>query len=132
MADFYIDENVPVRIAELLRHHGHNSVTTRDLRQEGAGDEEQLLTAAQRGWIFVTYNTKDFVLLHQAWCRWLKADDIPAEHAGILILPQAPRLSAEQAAQELIDLVDSGRSQGLSLAGQLYEWLPGQGWVRHE
>ena len=56
MANFYTDHDVSLRVASLLRQLGHTAVTARDLGLERAGDDEHLLTAAQRGWILVTHN----------------------------------------------------------------------------
>jgi predicted nuclease of predicted toxin-antitoxin system len=70
VAAFFLDHNVSLRVAEFLRQRGHTARTAREMRLEGVGDEEILLTAATREWTVVTHNTKDFRLLHDAWHRW--------------------------------------------------------------
>ena len=53
MASFYPDHDVALRVAVLLREHGHMALTARDIGLERAGDHEHLLMAAQRGWLAV-------------------------------------------------------------------------------
>ena len=73
MAAFYLDNDVNIRVSTLLRAADHHAITTRDLGLESASDEEQLLLAAQQGWIFVSHNEADFVLLDAAWQLWTAA-----------------------------------------------------------
>ncbi len=70
MAEFYLDHNVARELAEHLCHAGHAARTARDLGTERASDDAHLSLAARSGWILVTHNAKDFVLLHAAWHRW--------------------------------------------------------------
>ncbi len=67
MAAFFLDHNVSLRVAELLRRRGHAARTAREMRLEGIGDEQILLTAATHEWVAATHNAKDFRLLHDAW-----------------------------------------------------------------
>lgn len=39
---------------------------------ERASDDAHLSLAARSGWILVTHNAKDFILLHAAWRRWAR------------------------------------------------------------
>lgn len=73
MAAFYLDHNVAVQVAHMLRAAGHDIVTARDLGLDHASDDEHLLTAAQQVRILVSHNRADFVLLHTAWQRWTAA-----------------------------------------------------------
>ncbi|HVC35215.1 MAG TPA: DUF5615 family PIN-like protein [Chloroflexota bacterium] len=125
MTDFYADHDVALPLALLLREQGHGAVTTRDLGQEAAGDDEQLLTAAQHGWDLVTHNRKHFSLLHNAGRRWSRAWGIQPEHSGILVLAQFPTLQLAEALTEFLDLK-------LPLANHLYTWRPLRGWLRQE
>ncbi len=132
MASLYIDNDVAVGVAVLLRGAGHQAVTTRDLGRTRASDAAQLLTAAQRNWIFVTHNANDFALLHDGWRRWSEAWGVPAQHAGIVVLPQATaaerarrRLDEVELAQFLIDLFATGAPR----ANELWQWRRGRGWV---
>ncbi len=73
MAAFYIDNDMALEVADLLRATGHTAATARDLRREGDSDDEQLLVASQQSRIFVTHNESDFILLYDAWQRWSAA-----------------------------------------------------------
>lgn len=91
MADLYLDNDVSLRLAPLLRIAGHEVVTTRGLGVVTATDDAQLLTAAQDGWILVTPNRRDFRLLHDAWRTWAPAFGLALpSHPGILVLDPAP------------------------------------------
>ncbi len=70
MASIYLDHAVSAHIAARLRYYGHYAVTARELGLDAAKDDEHLLVAAQRSWIFVTHDEGDFTLLHDAWRRW--------------------------------------------------------------
>ena len=128
MADFYTDHDVAPRLAILLHAMGHDVVTTRQLGLTRAGDEEQLLTAAQQQRVFVTHSGDDFLLLHRAWrlCSRSCLPTPPPEHAGILVIPQAPRLGHHVAARALDGLVKAG----VPLANELYRWRHGSSWTR--
>ncbi len=122
MADLYTDHNVALQIAVLLRAAGHDVVTARERNLERAGDDEQLLAAAEVGRLLITHNAKDFILLHDAWRRWSKAWNLAAHHAGILVIPQLP---PARAAQEIDDFLRSRPR----LQDELYLWRAASGWV---
>ncbi|MGI8827950.1 MAG: DUF5615 family PIN-like protein [Chloroflexota bacterium] len=67
MAELYLDNDVSLRLAPLLRAAGHRVITTRELELADATDDAQLLTAAQQHWILITSNRGDFRLFHDAW-----------------------------------------------------------------
>lgn len=70
---FYLDENMPVAIAEQLRRRGIAVVTVRDLDLLGSSDMTHLERAARMGYVLCTHDP-DFV-------------DIAAsgnQHAGIV------------------------------------------------
>ncbi len=124
MADFYTDHNVAIEVAPRLRFLGHTAGTAHDLHLENAEDDEHLLVAAQHGWTLVTHNRKDFILLHNAWRRWTGAWQVPAQHGGILIVPQV------WPAHQTASAIDSFVRMGASLKNQLYVWRQNSGWVR--
>ena len=128
MADFYLDHNVALDTASFLQARGHGAFTARGMRLEAATDDEHLLTASHRGWILVTHNRDDFVLLHEAWLRWSGAWGVTLEHAGILIVPHPPRVPIAQAAQEL----DAFVARGLPLRNELFELRSTGIWYRRE
>ena len=125
MAIFFLDHNVRVLVAELLRASGQTAVTARDLFLTRATDDELLLAAAERGWTLVTNNRKDFELLHDAWLRWSAAWGAAAAHAGILVLPQP--WPADRSARVLRDFLASSRP--LSNALYVFRGSAG-GWDR--
>jgi hypothetical protein len=103
VAAFYLDNDVSLELALLLRARGHDVTSTRDLGAFRAGDVDQLLTAVRNGWVLLTHNRRDFTLLHDAWRVWPRAFNLslPA-HRGILALDPAPPLVL---AQEVFALV---------------------------
>lgn len=105
MAEFYLDHKVARELAEHLRRAGHAARTARDLGMERASDDAHLSLAARAGWILVTHNAKDFILLHAAWRRWAREWGAEAHHAGILVM--IPPVSPMRALHELLDLVRS-------------------------
>src|SRR5688500_6021775 len=109
MASLCLDNDVAAHVAGLLQTAGHQAVTTRHIGLSRASDAELLLVAAQRGWILVSHNADDFVLLDDGWRRWSAAWGVAEQHAGILLLPQATpaerargRLGPVELAQHLI------------------------------
>jgi hypothetical protein len=134
VAAFYLDHNVAQGTALALRRLGHRATTARDLRLDDAPDDEHLLLAAEQARILVSYNLKDFVLLHSAWLRWSHAWGIAPRHAGILLIPSPPRLPSEQAARELSAFIAFARPlpnelYSLRLPGTWYRWLSEGGWT---
>ena len=138
MARFHLDHNVSSYIAEDLRSRGHDVVTAWDLQLTAADDDVHLWQAAVTERILVTHNADDFILLHKAWRRWLagwsrvlrqeQVEVVAPQHAGILIIAQAPHLLPETAAEELDRLVSSGAPMADEL--YLYDWQEGRGWLR--
>jgi predicted nuclease of predicted toxin-antitoxin system len=75
----YLDEDVSVLLAELLRPHGFDVVTTRDVKRLGESDSTQLQFAADHQRTILTHNRLDFEALHTVSLQ----ENRP--HAGILI-----------------------------------------------
>lgn len=71
---FYLDENVPVAVAEQLKRRGIDVVTARDLGTLGDADINHLARAAATGYVLCTHDT-DYVQLASSGI----------EHAGIII-----------------------------------------------
>jgi hypothetical protein len=133
MADYYIDHDVPLRMAWHLRTAGHGAVTVRDRGLEGADDDEHVLGATARGAILITHNSKDFTLLHRAWHRWATAWSVDARHGGILLLPQPTAAERDRGAMDaaaLAALVLQLAAAGHPQPGELWQWQRGLGWVR--
>ncbi|MCE7947039.1 MAG: hypothetical protein DYG88_06390 [Chloroflexi bacterium CFX4] len=62
---FYLDENMPVVIADQLRQRGIEAVTVRELGRLGDSDDSHLQRAANMGCVLCTFDT-DFVVLAAA------------------------------------------------------------------
>jgi predicted nuclease of predicted toxin-antitoxin system len=71
---FYLDENVPVAIADQLRLRGIDVVTVRDMGLRGVSDAEHLQRATTGGYVLCSFDT-DFVVLAK--------NDV--QHTGIII-----------------------------------------------
>lgn len=78
----YLDQDVPVQLAGMLRAHGFDVVTTHDAAMLGASDEDQLALAVRLSRAIVTHNRLDFERLHGAV---LQSDD---KHCGVIIAQQ--------------------------------------------
>jgi predicted nuclease of predicted toxin-antitoxin system len=63
----YLDEDVSVLVADLLRSRGYEADTTADAGNRGLSDEQQLQFATSRGLTVLTHNRNDFLALAEAW-----------------------------------------------------------------
>ena len=128
MAAFYLDENIAVDLAPLLRERGDSVATAGEERRLGAPDPHQLLYAATRGWTLLTHNRHDFRLLHAAWLLWGQSWGDPPAHAGLLIIEQVRGTSLADLAAR-IHAFASDRETVLTNA--LSDWRPVTGWRRY-
>jgi len=127
MAALFTDENMALALELALRDLGHLMFSTYDEGRAGAPDPHQLLYAAERGWVLITHNRRDFRLLHDAWLLWSRSWGVRPTHAGILVLEQVPGMPIEDLGRLVHDLVTDPKR---SLATALYNWRPATGWVR--
>jgi hypothetical protein len=118
LTELYCDHNIARQLVNLLRRAGYDVLTADDIGLAAAKDDQQLLTAAQRGRTLLTYDAEDFWLLHRAWLRWTAAWNVSLQHRGILLLPQPPKPSNSDTAQA----VDSFLGGEPQLANKLYRW----------
>lgn len=107
-AGLYLDEDVSVLLAALLRPRGFEAVTTQEAGNIAASDERQLEYAAGRGLALFTHNRADFERLAA------KYRDEGRNHSGIIIavrrtphdiLRRLLKLLNENAADEIADNV---------------------------
>ncbi|MEI8014308.1 MAG: DUF5615 family PIN-like protein [Nitrospira sp.] len=75
----YLDEDVSVFVAQLLRPHGFEVLTTRDAQNLGRSDTAQLDFASAHQHTILTHNRCDYERLHEAALHEERA------HSGILI-----------------------------------------------
>ncbi len=78
-AAIYLDEDVSVVVAAILRSRGFDAVTARDIGALGRSDIEQLTSAVQSDRVLLTHNRVDFERLHREWIELGKS------HAGIIV-----------------------------------------------
>jgi uncharacterized protein with PIN domain len=62
----YLDEDVSVFVAQLLRPHGFEILTTREVKNLGCSDAAQLEFAASHQHTVLTHNRCDYERLHKA------------------------------------------------------------------
>lgn len=65
--ELYLDEDVDVLIAQLMRARGFVVVTTQEVGQLGNNDAEQLAYAFRQHKTLLTYNRVDFEALAQTY-----------------------------------------------------------------
>jgi predicted nuclease of predicted toxin-antitoxin system len=94
----YLDEDVSVLVATLLRSRGHEVLTTRDAGRLGAPDPDQLAFAAAQGMAIVTHNRADYDALANKYAA------AGCGHAGIVI---AVRRSPQELARRLLQILDA-------------------------
>ncbi|MBD2091386.1 DUF5615 family PIN-like protein [Microcoleus sp. FACHB-1515] len=93
----YLDEDVNILIADLLRARGFDVVTARDAGQLHAADTEQLAYAVSQARTLVTHNRTDFEELVQSYF------DSEQMHYGVIF---AVRRSPQEIAQRLLIILN--------------------------
>jgi hypothetical protein len=96
--DLYLDEDVNVLIADLVRARGFRVMTTQVAGQVGTTDENQLAFATSQGKAILTHNRVDFEALAQRYFEEKKA------HSGIII---AVRRHPKELSRRVLILLDS-------------------------
>jgi predicted nuclease of predicted toxin-antitoxin system len=93
----YLDEDVNVLIAELLKAQGFDVITTRDAGQLQATDVDQLSYAVSQGRTLVTHNRSDFEELVQLYF------DTDLAHCGVIFAVRRP---PQEIAQRLVTILN--------------------------
>lgn len=135
MADFYLDNDVPVTVASYLESLGHSVVTAKGLNLTRASDAQHLLEATTLKRYLVTHNGRDFRLLHHAWILWPAAWAVdPPRHATVLVLHQQPAAAATAGvpiaqlhAQRLHSFTERAASSTAG-GGEVYTFKEDRGW----
>ena len=97
----YTDEDVTNRLAPLLREQGYEALSSAEAGNDGLTDAEQLVFAAGRGWVILTYNVGDFSDLA---CIWSAAG---REHAGIVVSRQFSRNEIGEFLRQVCNLLEA-------------------------
>jgi len=82
--ELYLDEDVDVLVADLIRARGFTAITTRDVGNLHKDDDQQLAHAADNQLAFVTHNRADFE------ARALEYFASGKTHCGIIIVTRRP------------------------------------------
>ena len=93
----YLDEDVDVDLVTAVRNKGYEAYSVRDVGRRTLSDSEQLKFAADRNWMLVTHNVKDFERLHR---EWIKGGN---NHAGIAV---SKRVEIGRMFHALVNLLD--------------------------
>ena len=80
----YLDEDVRVLLAEVLRSRGYIASHVLEFRREGRSDEEQLAYAVKHKMAILTHNIRDFRILSESYAAQGK------NHSGIVVSKQIP------------------------------------------
>jgi predicted nuclease of predicted toxin-antitoxin system len=96
--ELYLDEDVNILIAHLVRARGFRAATTQEMQQKGATDAAQLAFATSRGKAILTHNRVHFEALARKYFEEKKT------HAGIII---AVRQSPKELSRRILILLDS-------------------------
>ena len=79
----YLNENIPIRLVDILSFNGIKAIHALSIGNQGASDEFQLEYATNQKYILVTHNRRDFRQLHK---RWISEGRF---HYGILVMSHA-------------------------------------------
>jgi predicted nuclease of predicted toxin-antitoxin system len=93
----YLDEDVNVLVADLLKAKGFDALTVRDAGQLQASDDEQFAYAVNHQRTLVTHNRGDFEELIQTYF------DAQRKHYGVIL---AVRRSPQEIAQRLLAILN--------------------------
>ena len=103
--ELYLDEDVSVLVAELLRGRGFSAVTTREAGQLGKPDDAQLDYAVQHGRALLTHNRADFEALARAYVA------AGQSHYGIILAQHNPPYEIVRRLARLLDQVTADEMQ---------------------
>jgi hypothetical protein len=100
-ADLYLDEDVSVLVATLLRARGFNVTTTRDQEMLGQPDQQQLTRATELRRCIITHNRVDYEQLHREYLARGK------KHFGIIVGARRDAYELTRRVAKLLDTVAS-------------------------
>lgn len=129
---FALDEDVAHPLAGLLRAHGYDADSAKELGRLGLTDVQALVQAADSAQTVITRNSKHFRSLHEAWVDWRRrwsaevlhqtgTEVILSGHAGILIVPSLP-------VHDLAHIIESFADANVSIGDGLFAWTALRGW----
>lgn len=95
--DLYLDEDVDVLVADLVRARGFTVTTTQEAGNIGASDRQQMAAAVSLQHTFVTHNRTDFEVLAEEYFA------AGQEHYGIIV---AVRRSPYEIVRRLLSILN--------------------------
>jgi hypothetical protein len=112
----YLDENVDVRLAALLRLKGCDVLTTAEAGRasQGLSDDDQLAYATEQGRAIFSHNVRDFYQIASVW------SSAGRDHAGIVVF--GVRSIHELSAR--FQVLFEGHPDGIR---NVFIWLPNTG-----
>jgi len=66
----FLDEDVHFALGSALRKRGFDAIHAQELDQKGISDAEQLACAVEQKRCLLSFNMKDFVILHNVCTKW--------------------------------------------------------------
>jgi predicted nuclease of predicted toxin-antitoxin system len=97
-AAIYLDEDVPIVVAELFRAHGFKAVTAREAGQLGREDREQLAYATSHSMVLLSHNRVDYEILAQEYY------EAGMHHKGMILAVQH---SPYELARKVLRILDN-------------------------
>lgn len=79
-----LDEDIHLGLALALRKRGFDVLHVQELKRKGSSDSEQLAYAAREERCLLSFNIKDYIILHNKYVQQNK------EHWGIIVSRQRP------------------------------------------
>jgi len=80
----YLNEHLSPRLADQLRRHGFDVLSSQEAELLSADDDQQLAFAVSEQRAIVTFNFKDFIIRHEEYMASSK------EHWGIVLSTEEP------------------------------------------
>jgi len=103
-----IDEDVHSVLSSILRKRGFDAVHVQELNRKGRSDIEQLTFASRKQRALLSFNVKDYVLLHNKYVHEGK------NHSGIIVSKQITLTLNLTLKRVLRHLQDNTQSQSQS------------------
>jgi predicted nuclease of predicted toxin-antitoxin system len=103
--ELYLDEDVNVLVADLIKARGFQAITVREAGQLGKSDAEQLAYAVNHQKVLLTHNRVDFERLAQSYF------DRSQNHFGIIIAVRNPPQEITRRLLIILDRVTADEMQ---------------------
>lgn len=81
---FYLNENIPIVLADALKRRGYDVITTQSAGRKQASDIEQILFTIKQNRVILTFNTVHYVKIH------IELHRKGINHSGIIVSDQLP------------------------------------------